>query len=95
MIMEALVTVSCTFGNGESCLAGMNEYVKYNKLDTKAQVIEENVKKKYPSLHFAGMVLGTAVRRKYKFLIYRNIWYDGDYSDINNPKSIVIYKYNF
>ena len=95
MIMEAIVSISCAYGNNESCMAGLDKYVKYNKLDTQAQIIEENVKKKYPSLHLTGTILSVASQKKYNFMIYRDIWYNGDYSDNNNQKNMIIFKYYY
>ncbi len=95
MLFEALIAASCAYGNNDSCLAGLDKYVKENKLDEKAQVIEQNVKKKYPALHLTGTIIGTAVQRRYNFLIYKNFWYNGDYTDNNNIKNMIVFKITY
>lgn len=97
MILEGLIIAGC-LGPGthnESCTAGLNGYVKHYKLDEKAQTVEHNIKKKYPGLHFSGTVIATTIHRKYAFLIYKNIWYNGDYSNLKEPVNKIIYKYEF
>ena len=95
MIMEGIITISCLYGNNDSCLAGLDKYVKYNNLDKQAEIVENNVKKKYPGLHLSGTIIGTAIQRRYNFMIYKNVWYNGDYSDSNNLKNMIIFKYSY
>lgn len=93
--LEWLIAASCAYGTNDSCLAGLDQYVKYNKLDKQAAIVEDNVKKKYPAVHLTGTIIGTAVQRKYNFLIYRNFWYNGDYTDIKNLKNMVVFKITY
>ncbi len=95
MILEGLVATACFYGNSDACNSSLNGYVKYNKLDEQAQVIENNVKKKYPAIHFTGMTIGTIAYKKYNAMLYRGIWYQGDFSNSNDIKNIIVYKYSF
>lgn len=95
MIFEALVAASCSYGNSDACNASLTGYAKFYKLDERAQVIEQNVKKKYPAIHFTGVVLGSAVQRKYQVMLYRNVWLIADYSDIGKGQTIVQYRYSY
>lgn len=95
MILESLVVAACFAGNTEACNSSLTGYVKYNKLDERAQVIEENVKKKYPAVHFTGVTLGTIAYKKYNAMLYRGIWYQGDFTNSNDIKSMIVFKYSY
>ena len=95
IILEVLVAGSCFYGNGEACNSSLNSYVKYNKIDERAQHLEEDIKKTYPSVHLMGSIIGTAIQRKYNFMIHKGFWYQGDYSDIKSPTNMILYKYSF
>ena len=95
MILESIVVAACFAGNNDSCNSGLQGYVKHYKLDEQAQVVEQNIKKQYPSMHFGAVVAGTLAYKKYNTLLYRNIWYQGDFTNPNNYSNMVIYKYNF
>lgn len=94
MILEGLVVAACFAGNTEACNSSLTGYVKYNKLDERAQVIEENVKKKYPAVHFTGVTLGTVAYKKYNFLLCKNTWLQLDYST-SEKISKIVYKIEF
>lgn len=93
--MEGLILAACLSGSGEACSSGLNSYIKYNKLDQRAQIIEQNIKKKYKAAHFTGVVLATAANRKWNFVIYSNFWFQGDYNDLQNSQNMVVYKLSF
>lgn len=95
MILETLVSVSCLYGNNESCHSGLQEYVKYYGFDKKAEYIGKNVEKKYPTAHFMGIVAFSAANKKYNAILYRNFGFNGDYSDNKDQRSSLIYKYEF
>lgn len=95
MILEAIVAATCFYGNSDACNSSLTGYVKYNKLDQQAEIVEQNIKKKYPTIHFTGMTLGTLVYKKYNAMLYNNIWYQGDFSNSNDIKNMIVYKYSF
>lgn len=95
MILEGVVAAACFYGNGEACNSSLHGYVKHHKLDERAQVIEQNVKRRYPGAHFMAMTAGTIVHKKYNFMLYRNIWYNGDLSNPNDIKNMLIFKYSY
>jgi hypothetical protein len=77
MILEGLVAASCAWGNTEACMAGIDSYAKYNGLDKRAELLEHNIKTKYPAAHFMGATVALIAQKKYTFMIYRNWWYEG------------------
>jgi hypothetical protein len=95
MILEGLVAAACTWGNSDACNAGLSSYVKVNKLDERAQTIEQNFKKQHAGLHLTFTTLGIAVQNKYKLMIYRDFWVEADYSDKQNQKTLILYKKGF
>jgi len=95
MIMEGLVVAACFAGNNEACSTSLTEYAKFHKLDVQAQVVEQNIKKRYPAAHFMGTTAAMIVHRQYNFMLYRNIWYNGDYMNTQNPTNKIVYKYEF
>lgn len=95
MILEGLIAAACFAGNSDACNSSLTAYVKYHKLDEQAQVIEHNVKKKYPAIHFTAFTIGTIAYRKYNTMLYRNIWYQGDFSNSNDIKNMIVFKYSY
>ena len=95
MVLESLIVSACFYGNQNACQSGLSEYAKYYKLDKQAEIIGENIKKKYPAVHFVGVVAGGAVQKKANFLIYGPFWYQGDFTDNNNIKNMVLIKWGF
>ena len=95
MILEGLISASCFLGSSDACSASLAEYVKYHKLDIQAQTVEANIKKRYPSAHLTGTIVATAIHRQYNFMIYKGIWYNGDYLNTQNPINKIVFKYEF
>lgn len=95
MLLELLITGACLQGNSDSCSAGLNGYVKYYKLDDRAQEVEQKIKRRYPAIHLMGFMAGSAVHKKFNGMLYKNIWLSGDYTDSKDPRSIIYYKFSF
>lgn len=95
MIMEGLVALSCAYGSGESCLAGLTNYATYNKLDKQAEEIGRNVKRKWPVVYHSGVILAATTQRKYNAILHRNVALNFDYSDLQDQKTVIYFKYSF
>lgn len=95
MILESLVIVTCVYGTSDPCNTMLSNYAHERGLDKRAEKLDHSIKQAYPKLHFSGVLIASAFHRKYKFLLYKNVWFSGDYSDIMNPENIITYKYSF
>lgn len=95
MILESLVMLGCLYGSTDSCSSGLASYVKHTKLDEKSVIVAKQFKQRYPGLHFVAVVTATVAQKKYNALIYHNVWFEGDYSDNNDSRSRVVFKYTF
>lgn len=85
----------CIQGNSNACNSGLQAYVKYYKFDDKLEVIGNNIKRKWPAAEYMGVIAATGIKKQYQGIVWRNIGYSGDYTNPNNVKNSIYYKYSF
>lgn len=93
--LAMLIASACLYGNSNGCDSAGQSYIKYYHLDQKAQYAADQIKRAYPSSEYTGTLLLVATQKKYKGMVYKNIGFDLDYSDIQHPKDIIFFKYGF
>lgn len=95
LLMESIIAANCYWGDNDGCQNSLQAYVKYTHIDEKSQVITDEIKKEFPAIYVAGILVGAGVQRKYKTMITGNIGLELDVVDTNNPKETVFWKYSF
>lgn len=97
MFIESLVVASVCFGSGNNtaCDSSEQAYIKYYKLDSLAQEVGDKVKKKYPSLYFMGVSGAAMFQKKYNAILYRNISAEINFTNPQDERFIIYYKYGF